>query len=87
MHICIHCDYHVLITKNSAAKDVWYNHFCKVTQREKGIDPVTGKDCFKGKSSNGEEYFTEEEFINCNFVNKNGDCQWFSEKNQKSHTV
>jgi len=72
--LCVNCDFHKHIIKNSSAPNVWYNHFCSANPRKCAINPVTGEACFMGVNDFGQKYYTKDAFKYCRDINKDGEC-------------
>lgn len=62
---------------------IWYNQFCKASEREQGIDPVTGETVYKDRNSFGKVCFTKERYEYCRDINT-GDCPKFQDKNNET---
>jgi hypothetical protein len=73
--VCTNCIHHEEI-RDSRNIDVWYQHFCKASSREEGVDPVSGKKCFVGKNDFGTIIYTDQQWNYCRDVNT-GNCEKF----------
>ena len=83
MTICINCKPHLKITRNSAAPNVSYDHYCGAVERTPTVDPVTGKPCFVGREHLGQTYTTEDRYHNCRDINK-GNCKYYMERQKEA---
>jgi hypothetical protein len=68
--VCVKCKYYYC-----SGKDIWYNQFCKASEREPCIDPVSGKEMYADKNDLGKIYFTDQRYSYCRDVNTHGRCQ------------
>lgn len=76
--VCANC-IHFHNREDGPRTGIWYNQFCKVSPREKTVDPVSGKTGYKGVNDFGQEYLTDEPYRNCRDINK-GNCPRFEAK-------
>lgn len=78
--ICKNCKFHRASEQNTPRADVWYNHACAAVEREPVTDCVTGKKGFLGRNDLGTMYVTSLRFEYCRDINKNGNCEYYSEE-------
>ena len=76
MTICAKCKHHR--TKQCGPKLQWYDWYCHAVERERSVDPVTGKAGFVHTNDLGRKSFTDKRYPNCREVNPIGKCQMFN---------
>ncbi len=72
--ICANCKHH----RNDTSQmnhEIWYSWFCAhpELEREKGIDPVTGRETYFGKNDLDRVYCTDQKYPYCRDHN-HGNC-------------
>ena len=77
--ICKECINYIHIITNSAAPNVWYNHYCKAVPLKKKIDPVTGNIAYWSKNDFGMEVESDVKYNYCRNINY-GNCALFVER-------
>lgn len=84
MTICFECKFHLNKGVGTDEEYTWHQQYCTASkfEREKRINPVTGKLGYVSLYNLGKKSFSEEEqYPNCREVNDDGECSEFSHKN------
>ena len=76
--ICAKCKHHYNNLDGQERAYEWSNWFCKhpAVERQLGIDPVTGEQCYTLKNDTGRIVTTDEKHPNCREIN-NGYCELY----------